>query len=81
MLTKQFDTSTCFQSIGYEPAVPEEGTPAVLALEFAHGGIYLYSDVPELAVIALLLSDSLGQGYHRLIKGRYPCAQAQSVEG
>lgn len=55
--------SSNIHSIGYS-----EGT---LEIEFLNGGIYQYSNVPEIVYTALINADSHGRYFNAYIKNSY----------
>jgi hypothetical protein len=62
-------SSTNVASIGYDQAT---GT---LEVEFNHGGIYQYFDVPEVIFQELINADSKGKYLNANIKGSYRYAR------
>jgi hypothetical protein len=60
--------SSCLSTVAYEP------TTETLEIEFRHGGVYRYEDVPKKVFRGLLRSKSAGRYYNRRVKGiGYPC--------
>lgn len=57
--------SSAIESVGYD----EED--AILEVEFRHGGVYEYFDVPEEVYRDLLTADSRGRYYHDNVRGEY----------
>lgn len=57
--------STSVVSIGYC------GARNILEIEFVHGGVYAYLDVPEAEHCALISAPSKGRYVNRTIKARY----------
>jgi hypothetical protein len=58
--------STSIRSVGYEPQ------NSTLEIEFLHGGVYRYFDVPRLVYEQLMAAESKGAGFHEFIRsGRY----------
>ncbi len=57
--------SACFSRIGYDDA------SKTLALQFSHGGIYLYTGVKKVTVTRMLKSHRPGSYFHKNIKGQY----------
>lgn len=47
-----------------------------LWIRFEHGGVYIYSDVPEGILEGLLAADSPGQFVNQQIKGTYQFRKA-----
>lgn len=47
-----------------------------LWIRFEHGGVYIYSDVPEDILEGLLAADSPGQFVNQQIKGTYQFRKA-----
>ena len=58
-------TSSTLASVGYDPDTH------VLEVQFRHGGIYRYADVPADVHAALMAADSLGSYLSRVIKPNY----------
>jgi hypothetical protein len=54
--------SRIIRSIGYEP------NSATLEIEFEHGGIYRYFDVPALVYEQLMASPSKGAAFHEFVR-------------
>jgi len=61
-MERQQIESTSIRSVGYEP---HGGT---LEIEFMHGGIYRYFDVPPLVYEQLMAAESKGTGFHDFIR-------------
>lgn len=57
--------SSNLNSVGYDP------DRAVLVIEFHHGGVYEYYDVPESEYTGLLEAESKGKYFHAHIKDVY----------
>jgi hypothetical protein len=58
-------SSSTLASVGYDP------DRHVLEVEFQHGGVYQYLDVPADVYRELLAADSLGSYLSRTIKPHY----------
>lgn len=58
-------TSSSLASIGYSP------TQATLEVEFKHGAIYRYLDVPAHVFEAFLAAESKGTFFNRAVKDSY----------
>jgi hypothetical protein len=58
-------TSSSLASIGYSP------TQATLEVEFKHGAIYQYLDVPADVFDAFIAADSKGTFFNRAVKDCY----------
>jgi hypothetical protein len=58
-------TSSSLASIGYRPG---ENT---LEVEFTHGAVYQYLDVPETVFEAFMVATSKGSFFNEAIKNRY----------
>ena len=63
-MDRQFVNSSNIRSIGYN-----NGT---LEIEFNHGGIYQYLNVPHHTYNQLMCASSHGQYFHRFVKDCYP---------
>lgn len=57
--------SSNLASVGYDAA------KQILEIEFNHGGIYQYSDVPQEVYNELMRADSLGRYFANKIKNNY----------
>ena len=57
------------RSVGYDPDTSS------LEIEFHHGRIYRYLDVPEFLYRGLMLAQSKGSFFNTRIVDRYPCEQ------
>ena len=57
--------SSNISSIGYD----EESK--TLTIEFHHGGLYEYKDVPKKSYEGLISANSVGVEFHKEIKGSY----------
>lgn len=58
-------TSGNIVSVGFDAALQ------VLLVEFRHGGIYQFRDVPQAVYDAFLSAQSKGQYFHRAVRGKY----------
>jgi len=58
-------SSSDIHSVGYNSELK------VLEIKFHSGGIYQYSDVPEMIYNALMTASSHGKYFHRNIKNQY----------
>ena len=58
-------TSSSLASVGYSP------THAILEVEFKHGAIYRYLDVPTDVFEAFQAADSKGAFFNDAVKDRY----------
>lgn len=61
--------SSAIERVGYDEA------EAILEIEFRHGGVYQYFDVPEEVYRDLLTAQSRGRYYHDRIRGEYDYRQ------
>ncbi len=61
--------STVIRSFAYRPESRE------LEILFVTGRRYLYSEVPEEAVLAFRSAFSKGSHFNRYIRDRYPCRE------
>ena len=52
-------------SVGYEPYT------MVLEVEYIHGGVYQYFDVPEGVYREMMASESIGKFLNQHVKGSY----------
>ncbi|XOF34892.1 MAG: KTSC domain-containing protein [Candidatus Electrothrix sp. YB6] len=60
-------SSSNLRSVGYDPET------STLEIEFMHGGVYSYSDVPEAEYNGLMSASSHGSYFNANIrKGGYP---------
>ena len=59
-------SSTNIRAIGYDP------NSSTLEIEFNHGAVYQYSDVPQGEFDALISAASHGTYFNANIKNRYP---------
>jgi len=57
--------SSNLNSVGYDPDTK------TLEIEFHHGGIYQYFDVPENVYSGLISAPSKGKYHHKFIKSAY----------
>lgn len=55
--------------VGYDPELE------MLEVQFRHGGVYQYFNVPEFMHERLMTADSLGRFFNAEIKGHYPEAK------
>ena len=63
-------SSSNLRSVGYDP------TSAILEVEFRHGGVYQYSEVPAARYAGLMSAYSHGRYFDQFIKGgRYSYRQ------
>lgn len=58
-------SSTTLKSVGYDDDLQ------ILELEFVHGGVYQYLDVPTEEYAELMNADSLGSHFSHNIRGVY----------
>lgn len=65
-MIRQSVSSSNIQSIGYDLEI------SVLEIGFHSGGVYQYSNVPEIVYNALMSASSHGRYFHHNIKGVYP---------
>lgn len=64
-MDRQAVNSTNLASVGYA------ADTQTLEIEFHHGGVYQYSDVPPTVHEGLLQASSLGSFFQRNIRGSY----------
>jgi len=57
--------SSNLKSVGYDPDTK------ILEIEFHHGGVYQYFDVPENTHFELMSASSKGKYFHKFIKNVY----------
>ena len=69
-MTRTAVTSSSLASIGYSP------TQAALEVEFKHGAVYRYLDVPASVFEAFLVAESKGTFFNQAIKDRYSYQRA-----
>jgi len=62
-------TSSSIAEIGYDPST------ATLEIMFVDGRVYQYFDVPVAVYEALMTASSVGQYFHREIRGIYRFAR------
>ena len=65
-MNRQLVSSSDIRSVGYEAET------RTLEIEFHSGGIYHYSEVPEMEYQDLMLAASKGSYFHRHIRNQYP---------
>jgi hypothetical protein len=63
-------TSSSIASVGYEAET------CILEVEFVHGDVYRYWDVPDAVVRAFLSAPSLGAYLNANIRDAYRCTRA-----
>ena len=68
-MKRQSVTSSNLASVGYDPATQ------TLEIEFHHGGVYQYFDVPSSIYDGLVVASSKGQYFAANIKGVYRYAR------
>lgn len=61
--------SSNLREVGYDPA------SSTLEVQFIDGRVYQYFDVPERVYRELLAASSVGQFFHREIRGEYRYAR------
>jgi hypothetical protein len=59
-------SSSSIASVGYD------ATTCILEVEFVHGNVYRYRDVPDVVVRAFLSAPSLGAYLNANIRDAYP---------
>lgn len=69
-MQRQTVESSVIRSVGYDPATE------TLEIEFHHGGIYVYANVPPSVFEALLAAPSKGSFFHDNIKDRFVFTRA-----
>ena len=57
--------SSNLEAVGYDQDTQE------MTVEFKGGGLYKYKDVPFEVYTELMDADSIGQLFHKLIRGNY----------
>lgn len=65
-------TSSCLRSIAYR------SERQLLQIEFADGGVYSYSGVPDTVHTALLNAESPGRFFNQMIRNCFPSAKGDS---
>jgi hypothetical protein len=65
-MSRNYVSSSNLRSVGYDPG------SAVLQIEFHHGGIYNYYQVPWSVYAGLMEAGSKGRYHHEHIKRSYP---------
>ena len=65
-MERQPVTSGNLAEVGYDTELE------TLEIQFRHGGVYQYYNVPPFMNERLMLADSLGQFFNAEIKGKYP---------
>ena len=68
-MNRESVSSSNLKSIGYNP------TSKILEVEFLHGGIYQYSNVPSTVYSELMAAASHGSYFSRNIRNDYDCAK------
>ena len=68
-MERQPVTSGNLAEIGYDPDLE------TLEIQFRHGGVYQYYNVPSFMNERMKASDSLGRFFNAEIKGHYPEAK------
>lgn len=68
-MERQPVTSGNLAEVGYDPELE------MLEVQFRHGGVYQYFNVPEFMHERLMTADSLGRFFNAEIKGHYPEAK------
>lgn len=68
-MERQAVTSGNLAEVGYDPNLE------ILEVQFRHGGVYQYYNVPPFMNERLMTADSLGRFFNTEIKGRYPEAK------
>lgn len=68
-MERQPVTSGNLAEVGYDPELE------MLEVQFMHGGVYQYFNVPEFMHERLMTADSLGRFFNAEIKGHYPEAK------
>jgi KTSC domain len=61
--------SGAIAAVGYDAEADE------LHVRFAHGGTYVYAQVPELVYRILLKAESKGAYLNKVVKPTYPCRE------
>jgi len=65
-MIRQGVSSSNIQSIGYDPEIN------VLEIRFHSGGVYQYSNVPDMVYNALMNASSHGKYFYHNIRKAYP---------
>ena len=68
-MERQPVTSCNLAEVGYDPELE------TLEVQFRHGGVYQYFNVPPFVHERLMIADSLGRFFNAEIKGHYPEAK------
>lgn len=68
-MERQAVTSENLAEIGYDPELE------TLEVQFRHGGVYQYYNLPSFMHERLLAAESLGRFFNMEIKGHYPEAK------
>lgn len=68
-MERQPVTSGNLAEVGYDPELE------TLEVQFRHGGVYQYFNVPPFMNERLMTADSLGRFFNAEIKGHYPEAK------
>ena len=68
-MQRQPVTSSNLAEVGYDPELE------TLEVQFKHGGVYQYYNVPAFMNDRLMAADSLGRFFNTEIKGHYPEAK------
>lgn len=68
-MERQPVTSSNLAEVGYDYELE------TLEVQFTHGGVYQYFNVPPFMHDRLMSADSLGRFFNAEIKGRYPEAK------
>lgn len=68
-MERQPVTSSNLAEVGYDPELE------ILEVQFRHGGVYQYLNVPAFMNERLMSADSLGRFFNAEIKGHYPEAK------
>ncbi len=65
-MEREMVSSSTIISVGYDQATE------TLEIEFKHGGVYQYYNVPQVVHQQFMEADSKGQFHHVYIKSSYP---------
>jgi hypothetical protein len=68
-MERQSVTSKSLAEVGYDPDLE------TLEVQFRHGGVYQYYNVPPFMYERLMTAESLGRFLNAEIKGHYPEAK------
>ena len=68
-MERQPVTSSNLAEVGYDPELE------TLEVQFRHGSVYQYFNVPAFMYERLMSADSLGRFFNAEIKGHYPEAK------